>query len=392
MGSLKLWLERLITPNKSKTIDVDIGELCTAVQELQVREIAFLTCVNLVANAVSKCTFRTYIEGKEVEDKEHYLWNIDPNTNQSSTAFIHDLIGKLFIKNEALVIGTKNRGEIDSIVVTDDFEVKEKWPSKQNEYTNVRVGDLTYKKTFRENEVLHFYLNYKNMRPVINKIHTSYAKLISLSIKNIQFGKGQHWKAHIDQIDTAQENWLEALQETLKKQFSNFFNSENSVLPETQGYEYADVSKDMGGDTRDIKAMIDDIFDFTARAFCIPPILVRGEVADSKDAQNRFLTMCIDPICNQLEEEITRKRYGYEEWKKGNYLSIDTSSIGHFDMFDCAAAIDKLISSGGYSINDVRIAAGQTKIEEPWADQHFITKNYSTLDNVLNELKGEQID
>lgn len=390
MASIKKWLEHFVAPSKSKSVNVDLGEIYQAAQELQVREIAFWTCVNMVARAVSNCTFKTYIKGKEVQGREFYLWNIDPNTNQSSTMFIDKLIAKLFGENEVLIIETKPRGDMDALVVADDFEMEEKWPAKQNEYTNVRVGEVIYKKTFRENEVLHFRLNHKNMRPVINGIYTSYSKLISLSMQNKQFENGQHWKAHIEQIDTAQENWMETLQETIKKQFSDFFNNGNSVLPETEGYQYTDVSTKAGGDTRDIKAMIEDIFDFTARAFCIPPVLIRGDVADSKDAKKRFMSMCIDPLCNQLEKEIVRKRYGYDEWADGSYLTIDTSSVDHFDMFDCATAIDKLISSGGYSINDVRAAAGQPKIEEPWADQHFITKNYSTLDNVLKELKGAQ--
>ena len=72
-----------------------------------------------------------------------------------------------------------------------------------------------------------------------------------------------------------------------------------------------------------------------------------------------FLTNCIDPLADQIQEEINRKRYGYEGWKKGDYLRVDTSSIIHFDMFANAANVEKLVGSGAFTINDVLRAANQ---------------------------------
>ena len=33
-------------------------------------------------------------------------------------------------------------------------------------------------------------------------------------------------------------------------------------------------------------------------------------------------------------------------------------------------------------------AMGQPQVNEEWADQHFITKNYSTVQGVLDSLEG----
>ena len=86
------------------------------------------------------------------------------------------------------------------------------------------------------------------------------------------------------------------------------------------------------------------------------------------------MTSCIDPICDQLREEITRKRYGYEQWERGTYIKVDSSSILHFDMFAEAPNVEKLVGSGAYTINDLLRAANQPEIPEPWADQHYMTK------------------
>lgn len=72
--------------------------------DIYIREMAFWSAVNLVANAVSKCEFKTYLNGNEVKGPEYYLWNIEPNKNQNSSVFLHKLISKLYRNNECLVI------------------------------------------------------------------------------------------------------------------------------------------------------------------------------------------------------------------------------------------------------------------------------------------------
>ena len=133
--------------------------------------------------------------------------------------------------------------------------------------------------------------------------------------------------------------------------------------------------------------MIDDVFTFTARAFLIPPVLVCGEVADSKDAFQRWLTVGIDPLARVIESEINRKCYGAGGWRRGDYLRVDTSGIQHFDMFSNADAIAKLAGSG-YSYNDIQRAIGGAEVDADWANEHYFTKNYATV----SEMKGGETE
>jgi len=89
-----------------------------------------------------------------------------------------------------------------------------------------------------------------------------------------------------------------------------------------------------------------------------------------------------------LQEEINRKRSGYFEYSKGTYVEIDTKSIKHIDLLSVSTAIDKLIASGAFCINDIRKLVGEPIIDEPWAWQHWITKNYSSIEELLNSLGG----
>ena len=98
------------------------------------------------------------------------------------------------------------------------------------------------------------------------------------------------------------------------------------------------------------------------------------------------MTFCIDPLARLLEKEINRKRNGMAGFLAGNYVRIDTTAVKHIDIFDIATPVDKLISSGTYTINDIRRVIGESYIDEEWANTHFITKNYSTIQEFLESM------
>ena len=48
------------------------------------------------------------------------------------------------------------------------------------------------------------------------------------------------------------------------------------------------------------------------------------------------------------------------------------------------AVAKKLAGSGAFTINDILKAANREPINEPWADQHYLTKNIGALQEMLN--------
>ena len=391
MGSVRDWIVRKLAPLKPKAgTGVACQELWEAAEEYRLRELAFHVCVNMIANAVGKCEFLTFREGKPLREKEYWLWNVEPNVNQNSTAFLHKLIYQLYSQNEALVIATRHRSGEEMLVVAEDFHQEHSYPQKRNEYTQVRVGEVTYQKTFRENEVLHFRLHHQNVRPVLDAMTGAFTRMLQLAEKNYRWGAGKHMKVHVSQTSQGDEDSQAQLREILEKQVKPFFNSDSALLPEFDGYDYQGFpEKAAAPTTRDIRSLADDIFDFTARGLLIPPVLIFGDVAGTQDAMTRWLTTCIDPLCDQLQEEINRKRYGRELFSQGSYLQIDTTTILHFDMFQNAAAVEKLIGSGAFSIDDVLAAAGKPVIGEPWSKAHWLTLNISPIEEAARPVTGK---
>ena len=126
----------------------------------------------------------------------------------------------------------------------------------------------------------------------------------------------------------------------------------------------------------------------TANAFNVPKSIATGEVQDTSKAIDEFLTFCLDPLIELLTDEITRKLFTKYQVLNGYYVKFNTKAVKHIDLLDVATAIDKLISSGCFTIKDIRRVCGEDEIDEPWANQFFMTKNYSAIEDIVTQLKG----
>lgn len=366
------WLFGDSTATPQPVTEAQFFDLCA---DLYIRELAFLSCVNLTANAISKCEFKTFQNKEETEEDEYYLWNVSPNQNQNSSTFLHKLIYQLYRNNEALVVD--NGGKL---FVADSFSRKE-YALYDDVFSQVTIGDFQFNRTFSSSDVLYFQLSAEKMRTVTNGLYASYSKLIAYGMRGYQKSRGEKGTLEIDTQMAGDKKFMESYEAIKNEGFKKFADSDDAVMPLYKGMKYTGLNaKTYSNDTtRDIRAMIDDVTDFTARAFGIPPQLLNGSVQDVGSVTDQFLTFCIDPLVDNLAEEINRKRYSKTQYLRGNYVQIDTRSIKHVDLLNSATAVDKLIGSGVFCVNDLRKLTGDTEIDEPWAQQHFITKNYTDI-------------
>ena len=200
---LALGFFKLFAPKDGKiraVTELGCRELLDAALEYQIRELAWWSCVNWIADAIGRCEVRTYREGEEIREREYYLWNFEPNVNQNSTAFWHKAVAKLYESNELLLIPSRRRDGYDAFVVADEWQPPEESPSRMREYRGVVAGPVHYDKTFREDDVLHLRLNHVDVRPVIAAMYASWYEMIKAAQQHYTWSNGQHWKVHVDQL------------------------------------------------------------------------------------------------------------------------------------------------------------------------------------------------
>ena len=386
MGLISWLHEKLggqAVPVNGEGLAEDIDEYYQAYADVYYRELAFWSTVNIIANAVSKCEFKTYSGGTEKKGAEYYLWNVEPNNNQNSSGFIHKWIAQLYRHNECLII--EQNGQL---LVADSF-IRTPYALYDDIFTNVTVGDFSFSRSFNQSEVLYWQLSERDMRKVTAALYASYSKLLAYSMKAYQKSRGTKGVFSYETLPVAGSDQRKAFDDLVNNKFKTFMSTGDAILPLGSGQSYTDIgSKTYSSEsTRDIRAMVDDISDFTTKAFGVPPALLHGDVQGVNEVTDQLLTFCVDPLCCMLEEEINRKRYGISDFLKRNYLQIDTKSIKHIDLLSVSTSVDKLISSGAYSINDIRKLCNDEPINADWANRHMITKNYTVAD-LMTTMEG----
>lgn len=351
------------------------------VQEIVYKEWALNSAINLIAKAISNCEFKTYTKNQETKADNYYLFNIEPNPNQNASEFWIKYIYKLIMDNEVLVIQHDNY-----FYIADSFEKTDK-TLKKSVFYNVTFKqensneNLILNKRFSSDDVIYTKLNNKGINDIIDDLYSSYGLFLSKAIENYNLQRGIKGILKIGGLFSQKFEDSQKLQEYIKKKFENYFKSANSVLPLEDGLEFTEKSQtaNTNMNTEEVIKSIDEVLNQVCVALNIPKGIIKGDLAEIKEQTNNFLTYCIDPIANMISNEFNRKYFKKEQYLQGTYLKVDTSTIEHINIFDVSNSLDVLMRIG-FSNNELRTKIKEPKLNEKWADEHYITKNYSSVE------------
>ena len=358
--------------------------------EAYLMRMAFWAIVRKIGSAVAAVEWETYRRKKKVKSREYWQWNYSPNPNQTRDEFFMDLIGTLFMNQEALIVETREGYRY----VADSFSFTERLSG--NVYNNIFINNESVTGIFNASDVLHLTIEGDNIRRIINTIAAAEGRLMKSSIANYLRSQSIRGVLHIDDTAEADPNFEENYAKLVNEKFKKYFTSRgNAVLPLFKGYEFTEKSTNGGSSkseligTRDIRHQIDDIMELTAQAFGVPTSIVTGKNVTDADFKT-FMTFTVQPIVKMIVTEMNRKLYGRELISAGTYAAANLAGVRYTDVFDVANPIDKLIGSGAFCINDIRMRLGLDVIDEPWAWQHWMTKNYSSVEDLLVGVDSEE--
>ena len=369
-----------------RTEDIKGTEFVTMCERLTaqvyLKQLAIHTSINIISNAISTSEFKTFDKGKEVKDLNYYLFNIEPHVNVSSFEHWQEVVHKLVYENDCLIVMVN-----DMLHVADSYKRTE-YALRKNTYTDVVSKGYKFKDTFEESQVFHFKLHNTNIKDIIEGLYTDYGELVEYSKKNYKRANAKRGILDIPTNYPETPKAQEALQNLMGKQLKNYFEAENgAVLPLTNGIKYTDLSNATyknTSDSRDIRNLIDDVFDFVAIGFQIPPQLLKGTVADSDKSIDNFLMFCIRPIAELITNEVNRKYYGRTAYLNKSYIKLDTSKFKLLSIKDLANSIDLLTRNGVNTLDDNRVLLDREPLNTEESQKRFVTKNYELLDKVIN--------
>lgn len=373
------WFRGLFNKDGTLSLDCYIGSIAGSVFY---KELALQSSINLIANSIARSEFLTYEKGKEVRKINHYILNVEANKNTSASIAWRDVVSKIIYKGKCLAILQNNMW-----YVADSFDRKE-LAFSENIYTNVVIKGYKLSDTFRESEVLYFEWSNPELKTIIDGLNAEYSKLIEVSSRSFKRGKGRKGVLEIPSSYPQTEEAQKDLQELLDIRFKNYFESEgDALIPLTDGLKYNEPSKEKSSkdaeNGRGIRDFINDIFDFVAIPLRIPPSLLKGDVQDTSNAVNDYLTFCLNPFVKFITDELNRKMYGKERYTEKTYVKCDTRNVKVIDLKDIANALDVLTRIGAYCIDDSLKALGMEPLGTDWSKIRFMTKNYQPVTEMM---------
>ncbi|HEK4806798.1 TPA: phage portal protein, partial [Clostridioides difficile] len=321
------------------------------------KEFALKSCISIIANALVLSEFQTFKNGKSIKEKNYYLFNIEPNQNQNATEFWQEVITRLVYDNECLVIQ-----ENEQLFVAESFSV-DKYVFYEDIYKDVTIRNYKLDRSFRESDVLYFKLNVESIKTVIDYLYNDYKDLLSSAMKGYKKNNSEKGVLEIDTNYPQTKEAQERLNDLMSNKFKRYFESDNAVLPLSNGLKYTENTKASSiKDSRDIRAIIDDVMDFVCAAFHVPAGLVKGNVAGVEGITDNFLNFSVNPVAKLITNELTRKMYGRDNFFEKSYVKVDTQKIANMGLEKISKASDLLFRIGVNSINDNLEMLGREKI------------------------------
>ncbi|HFU4459625.1 TPA: phage portal protein [Streptococcus suis] len=376
-------------------------------QRVQFMEFALQMCIDKIANALSLANYETYNKGKIQKGDIWYRFNYEPNQNQTQNEFLAALIGQM-VKNSDGALVLMHNGEF---ILAENFEIDKK-AFRPNVYKNITVaGGLQLNAVYQEEDVLHFTMNDSKVKGYLDDLYSEYGKLIGGAIRNYNRGNAlklglnigtlfdQEYGKKVVEVDEDGNETTEAdliIDEMYEKRFAAVLSDEDSITPLEEGLGISSLvqtsanTKSGAVTTRDISDVIMDVVHYAADAFSIPRGIMKGDVADAEAIRDNFVNFGVRPWADAIETEINRKLYGQKHLAVGSKFKIQTNTILVYSSEKFAAAGEALFRIGALSTNELRDKLGEEPIDEPWANQYFVSLNYARADGSGdNQKKGE---
>ncbi len=353
-------------------------------EQLAVKRFAIECAIGLIAKTVAMAQFNFRKDGELIRAEDWFRWNYEPNPKQNKQQFIYELIRKLLLENESVVVRRKS-----GMFVADSFQ-NETTGFGETVFYGIEKDGYTIDGQFQPSEIYYFTYQDGRLRAYLEETAMQYARM--LSIAEQKYRKNNTSKGILKlqaSMGGAVSEKQEEKDQAYGQMIANFLSSEKtSVMTLRKGHDYEELGKyHTQQSAEDVPLLTKEIFARTAEAFHIPTALLlqNGEATATKDNINQFLSFGVRPLLEQIETEGTRKEIGLSGIKAGITFEVDDSACRRIDPLDFAEAVDKLIASGAFCIDEVRIMFKHSPLNTEWSRRHYLTSNYKPI-----ELSGKE--
>ena len=346
--------------------------------------------IDIIAKTISKCEIQTFEskDNKVEETKSDLYWtlNIQPNFNESGTSFIYKLITQLLVEKRALVVINKTP-KTNFLYVADDFNANSKILVGKT-FTNIKISDnegnsIILEKPYNTENSIYYSIKNTKLATASESFKSKSAKILKTTQNAFIKSNTPKWRLKFPgQQPTMLDpktNQPITYDEYKKKVTDGIFSEEEAIILLSEIFDLVNLNKDSNKDLAEFSTIVKQIGDSVSQKWNIPLDIFYGSKTEKSTGTNDFITFAVDPYFELLEDGFNSSLVGKESYLKGEYVMFNRFSLQHKDIFDSANGIDKLIGDG-FSRNEINKFLKLPKINEDWANEHNLTKNYGKME------------
>ena len=254
-------------------------------------------------------------------------------------------------------------------------------------YSKVVLSDLkgntvTLDKTFNADDVIHLTLGNSKIKQLLDDFYRDFGEMLGIASKYYKLSNVKKWKFKVPggqpAIKDPKTGEVITYDDYKKKVTDGLLNEEEAIVMLSEHFDLTEIGNDKEKTSEDYRNMIKELGNIVATAFGIPLDVFYGSKTDKSTGTDDFITFAVAPILEIVEDGMNAKLLEKDNYLKGERITIDKFKMKHFDIMDVASSLDKLTGIG-FSHNDLRGFLGLPIIDEDWANEHNLTKNYAKI-------------
>lgn len=381
--------DRIMGRNEAIEFSYDFELLRETSHKAYIKQWALDTCINHIARTISQTKFEIIDgENKDSSSTTHYKLNVRPNTDESAATFWQKVIRKLIYDNEVLIVVTDNK----DLIIADDFH-REEYALYDDIFEHVIIGEFEFERSFKMSEVIYLEYNNIGITNMLYGMFGDYGDIFGRLIKSNLMNNQIRATLSTDANFTLNDKTQKAMQDFIDKAYEAYASNDIAIVPIQKGYEYQEHTSNTDKNSSqvdDLAKIPNQLLSYVARNLGIPVGLINGDTADIEAMTDNYMKFCIKPIIEKITDELNAKLFserGYKEGKRIKAISIDQKG-----PLEVSEAVDKLIASGSFNRDEIRVLTGFEPIGSEEMQKFIITKNYQTVDEESTSDEGGDID
>ena len=346
--------------------------------------------IDLIAKTIAKCEIQTFeLKDKKIEETKGDLYwtlNLQPNYNENGTKFIYKLITKLLTDSTALIIINKKL-KTNLLYVADSYDASDSILYGKT-FKNVIVSDdegnsLKLEETYNQNNTIYYSLKNEILVNASKNFKTNTAKILKAAEKSFIRANTNKWllkKPGMQPKMIDEETKREISYEEYKKKITEgLLDEEEAIVMLSQIFELVNLNKDITKNLADFDTIFTKIGNTVAQKWNIPLDVFYGSKTEKSTGNSDFITFGVEPYFEIIEDGLNISLVGKKYFLKGEYARFNRTNIVHKDVLDCGTGIDKL-TANRFSRNEINKLLKLPEIDEDWANEHNLTKNYGNIE------------